>query len=89
MRIIETKSSCSHSPHALYHGVTPRASASRSTAEYQPQHWQALNHAIAVNDLLGYENRVAVTNRDTHAPTPESNAQLSAFFEFCLGTGIK
>jgi len=37
-----------------------------------------------VNRLLGYENRVAMTNRETHGPTPESNAQMYAFFEHFL-----
>jgi hypothetical protein len=44
-----------------------------------------LNHAIAVNTLLGYTNRVAMTNRDGHTPTESSNAQLYAFFEYFLG----
>ena len=43
--------------------------------------WKALNHANAVNRLLGHENRVAMTNRPDHTPTPESNEQLYAFFD--------
>lgn len=49
-----------------------------------PERWTALNHAIAVNRILGYENRVAMTNRDTHAPTAESNEQIYRFFEWWL-----
>ena len=46
-----------------------------------------LNHAIAVNRLLGYENRVAMTNRRGHSPTEESNEQLYLFFEHFLKHG--
>lgn len=49
-----------------------------------PERWPALNHAIAVNKLLGFENRVAMTSRDTHAPTKPSNEQVYRFFEWCL-----
>ncbi len=43
--------------------------------------WPALNHAIAVNRLLGFEGRVAMTNRGGHGPTDESNGQIYRFFE--------
>jgi hypothetical protein len=49
-----------------------------------PERWRALNHAIAVNELLGYENRVAMTNRQTHGPTEESNEQIYRFFQWWL-----
>lgn len=45
------------------------------------ERWPALNHAIAVNRLLGFENRVAMTNRGGHDPTDESNGQIYRFFE--------
>ena len=51
------------------------------------ERWPALNHAIAVNRLLGFENRVAMTNRPGHAPTPESNQALCLFFEYFLKHG--
>jgi len=44
----------------------------------------ALNHAIAVNKLLGYENRVAMTNRQSHGPTEEANEQVYRFFQWWL-----
>ena len=53
-------------------------------AEDRPQRWRALNHAIAVNTLLGQANRVAMTNREGHTPTVESNEQLYLFFEYFL-----
>ena len=46
--------------------------------------WKALNHAVAVNKLLGAENRVAMTNRPMHSPTEESNEQLYQFFQHVL-----
>jgi hypothetical protein len=38
-----------------------------------------------VNRLLGYENRVAMTNRKDHSPTPDSNEQAYQFLEHFLG----
>ncbi len=46
--------------------------------------WIPLNHAIKVNDLLGYKNRVAMTNRLSHSPNPESNEQAFLFLEYFL-----
>jgi hypothetical protein len=43
-----------------------------------------LNHLLAVNQLLGRTNRVALTSRPEHTPTPESNEQIYAFFEHFL-----
>lgn len=50
-----------------------------------PERWAALNHAIEVNQLLGFDHRVAMTNREGHTPTPEANEQVYRFFEWCLG----
>lgn len=49
-----------------------------------PTRWEALNHLGAVNDILGRKNRVGMTNRPKHSPTPESNAVIYAFFEHFL-----
>jgi dienelactone hydrolase len=49
-----------------------------------PERWPALNHAIAVNKVLGYENRVALTSREGHGPTEEANEQVYRFFEWAL-----
>lgn len=49
-----------------------------------PERWQALNHAIAVNKLLGYEHRVAMTNRQSHGPTKEANEKVYRFFQWWL-----
>jgi len=49
-----------------------------------PERWSALNHAIAVNRLLGFSNRVAMTNRATHAPTEQSTERICRFFQWWL-----
>lgn len=67
--------------HAL---MAPRPFLVSGGAEDTPKRWKALNHSVAVNTLLGYTNRVAMTNRKTHSPTPESNDQIYAFFEYFL-----
>jgi dienelactone hydrolase len=56
-----------------------------------PERWPALNHAIAVNKLLGYEQRVAMTNRESHGPTAEANEQVYRFFQWwlCDVPGVK
>lgn len=70
-----------HELHAL---MAPRPFLVSGGSEDKVERWKALNHAIAVNKLLGFENRVAMTNRKGHTPTEESNEQLYAFFEHCL-----
>jgi dienelactone hydrolase len=67
--------------HAL---MAPRPFLVSGGAEDPPARWKALNHTVAVNRLLGFENRVAMTNREPHSPTAESNAQLYAFLEHFL-----
>ena len=46
--------------------------------------WIPLIHSVAVNRLLGYHHRVAMTNRPKHDPTPESNETIYKFFEWFL-----
>ena len=67
--------------HAL---IAPRPFLVSGGAEDQPERWKALNHLVAVNKLLGYENRVAMTNRKQHSPDAESNEALYTFFEWAL-----
>jgi len=73
-----------HELHAL---ICPRPFLVSGGAEDRPERWRALNHALAVNRLLGAGHRVAMTNRQGHGPTPESNAVLYAFFEHFLKGG--
>lgn len=72
-----------HELHAL---MAPRPFLVSGGAEDQPERWKALNHTVAVNKLLGYSNRVAMTNRSGHSPTAESNEQIYLFFERFLKT---
>jgi dienelactone hydrolase len=67
--------------HAL---MAPRPLLVSGGAEDPPKRWLPLRHAIAVNALLGHDDRVAMTNRPTHDPTAESNEQLCRFLEHWL-----
>ncbi|HPC96821.1 MAG TPA: prolyl oligopeptidase family serine peptidase [Sedimentisphaerales bacterium] len=79
-RMIETGRDL-HELHAL---MAPRPFLVSGGAEDPPKRWQALNHTVAVNRLLGYTDRVAMTSRPTHDPTIESNARIYDFFECFL-----
>ena len=70
-----------HELHAL---MAPRPFLVSGGAEDPVKRWQALNHSVAVNKLLGHENRVAMTNRPEHSPNPNSNEQIYNFFEYFL-----
>ncbi|MEO6244865.1 MAG: prolyl oligopeptidase family serine peptidase [Opitutaceae bacterium] len=73
-----------HDLHELHALMAPRPFLVSGGSEDGPGRWPALNHAMAVNRLLGFENRVAMTNRPAHSPTPESNDQAFRFLEFFL-----
>jgi hypothetical protein len=79
-RLVET----GHDLHEMHALLAPRPFLVSGGSEDGPERWLALNHAAAVNDLLGVKNRVAMTNRKGHTPTDESNEQLYRFFEFVL-----
>jgi hypothetical protein len=78
-----------HDLHELHALMAPRPFLVSGGSEDPPERWRALNHAVAVNTLLGHEGRVAMTNRPGHAPTAESNEQVYRFLEYVLkpGTG--
>ncbi len=67
--------------HAL---MAPRPVLVSGGTEDPPRNWIALNHLIAVNELLGQRNRVALTARPTHVPTPEALELELAFLEYWL-----
>ena len=67
-----------HELHAL---MAPRPFLVSGGSEDGPHRWEALNHTIAVNDLLGVKNRVAMTNRPAHSPNEKSNTVICDFFE--------
>lgn len=70
-----------HELHAL---MAPRPFFVSGGSEDRIERWKALNHAVAVNTLLGYDHRVGMTTRPGHAPTEESNARLCDFFDWAL-----
>ena len=70
-----------HELHAL---MAPRPFLVSGGSEDPPERWRALNHTVEVSKLLGRENRVAMTNRETHSPNAESNEQMYLFFEHFL-----
>ncbi|MFO0966608.1 MAG: prolyl oligopeptidase family serine peptidase [Gemmataceae bacterium] len=78
-----------HDLHELHALMAPRPFLVSGGSEDHAERWKALNHARAVNRLLGFENRVAMTNRPMHTPTEESNEVLCLFFEHWLKRGRK
>lgn len=71
-----------HELHAL---MAPRPFLVSGGSEDPVGRWIPLNHTIAVNRLLGYENRVAMSNRETHSPDEASNEIICNFFLYFLG----
>jgi len=69
--------------HAL---ICPRPFLVSGGSEDPAERWTALNHARAVNELLGHKDRVAMTNRPAHSPDEKANAVVWAFFEQFLKT---
>jgi dienelactone hydrolase len=70
-----------HELHAL---MAPRPLLVSGGAQDRPDHWIALNHTVGLNEFLGHTARVAMTMREGHTPTAESNAQAFAFLEHFL-----
>jgi hypothetical protein len=70
-----------HELHAL---VSPRPFFVAGGSEDKAGRWTALNHAVAVNRLLGVENRVGMHNRPEHTITPEAGERIADFFEYFL-----
>ena len=73
-----------HDLHELHALMAPRPFLVSGGSEDTARRWVPLNHTIAVNCVLGYSDRVAMTNRPEHSPNEESNAQIYAFFEHFL-----
>jgi hypothetical protein len=73
-----------HELHAL---MAPRPMLVSGGSEDPESRWQPLGHTIEINRMLGYENRVGMTNRPEHSPNEESNEVIYQFFEFFLKPG--
>jgi dienelactone hydrolase len=67
--------------HAL---MAPRPVLVSGGVQDPPKNWQALNHLVAVNALLGHKNRAFLTARKTHVPTPEALELELVFLEYFL-----
>ena len=70
--------------HELHSLMAPRPFLVSGGSSDPVERWEALNHTIAVNKLLGYDNKVAMTNRAEHSPNEDSNQSLYSFFEWFL-----
>lgn len=70
-----------HELHAL---MAPRPFLVSGGSSDPQERWIPLNHTIKVNNLLGYKNRVAMTNRKEHSGNYESNEQIYMFFDYFL-----
>jgi hypothetical protein len=73
-----------HDLHELHALMAPRPFLVSGGSEDPVERWIPLNHTLAVNRLLGYKNRVAMTNRPDHSPNSESNEVIYQFFEHFL-----
>ncbi len=49
-----------------------------------PKNWLALNHLVAVNNVLGHKDRALLTARSTHIPTAAALELELAFLEYFL-----
>lgn len=67
--------------HAL---MAPRPVLVGGGVQDPPKNWQALNHLLAVNNVLGQKNRAFLTARKTHVPTPEALDLEVSFLEYFL-----
>jgi len=72
--------------HELHTLMPPRPFLVSGGSSDPIERWIPLNHTIAINNLLGYENRVAMTNRSEHDPNPESNEIIFSFFDWFLNS---
>lgn len=70
-----------HELHAL---MAPRPFLVSGGSSDPIERWIPLNHTRAVNKLLGYTHRVAMSNRSEHSPNPQSNEKVYSFFEWFL-----
>lgn len=78
-----------HDLHEIHALMAPRPFLVSGGSEDPVDRWVPLNHAIGVNRILGYENRVAMTNRPDHSPNKDSNEVIYLFFEHFLKNKAK
>ncbi len=76
-----------HDLHEIQALMAPRPFLVSGGSEDPISRWIPLNHSIAVNKVLGYKDRVAMTNREKHLPDALSNEQAYLFLERFLMKG--
>ena len=69
--------------HAL---IAPRPFLVAGGSEDTVERWRPLNRVVELNHVLGYTNRVAMTNRSGHIVDVETNQRISDFFDYFLNT---
>jgi len=70
--------------HELHTLIAARPVLVSGGTEDPPRNWRALNHLVELNRRLGRENRVALTQRKSHVPTPEALELELRFLEYFL-----
>ena len=70
-----------HDLHELHALVAPRPFMVSGGSEDPPSRWEVLNHTVELNRLLGYENRIAMTNREFQEMDGLSAEAIYAFVE--------
>ncbi len=73
-----------HDLHELHALMAPRPFLVSGGSEDPPRRWEALNHSLEVNRILGHNHRVAMTNRPDHSPNDDSNDIIYSFFKHFL-----
>lgn len=69
-----------HDIHELHALMSPRPFFVSGGEADGVSRWKVLNHAVRLNRMLGYENRVGMSNRVGHDPTVEANEAVYDFF---------
>jgi hypothetical protein len=64
--------------------MAPRPFLVSGGVQDPPAHWVALNGTIALYQFLGYKDRVALSAREGHRPTPKAKEQAYRFLEHFL-----
>ena len=84
-----TRSSAKKDLHELHALMAPRPFLVSGGYSDGTDRWITLNHIIGGNRLLGYRNKVAMSNGVNHDPTLESNEIIYDFFEWYLYSANK
>ena len=70
--------------HELHAIMAPRPFLVSGGSSDQVERWIPLKHTVAINKLLGFDNRVAMSNRPDHVPNEASNEIAYAFLDYFL-----